>query len=225
MDAFILAAGRGHRLRPVTDTVPKSLIPAGNSTLIELRIQALAAAGITNIVINYSHLGEQIRDHLGDGQRYGVRIRYSDESNQALETAGGIIKGLPLVESDPFLVANSDIWTDYPFADIRKNISGVAHLILVDNPEYNPDGDFCLLDERVSRLEHCGGQPLTFSGIGVYRRSLFANRESVRSPLAPLLAEAVERGLVTGEFYPGAWIDVGTPDRLRALNTLIKGCI
>lgn len=223
MDAFILAAGRGHRLRPLTDTVPKPLIPAGRSTLIELRIQALAAAGITNIVINHSYLGEQIRDHLGDGQRYGVRIRYSDESKQTLDTAGGIIKALPLIQSDPFLVVNCDIWTDYPFTDIPKIISGVAHLILVDNPEYNPHGDFCLLDERVSSLDNCGGQPLTFSGVAVYRRTLFSNRESSPSPLAPLLVEAAEHGLVTGEYHPGAWIDGGTPDRLQALNKLIKG--
>jgi MurNAc alpha-1-phosphate uridylyltransferase len=221
MDAFILAAGRGERMRPLTDTLPKPLIPVGGSTLIEIRIRALAASGITHIVVNHAHLGNQIMQHLGDGNRYGVRISYSDESSGALGTAGGIIKALPLLQSDPFLVVNSDIWTDYPFANLPSALSGLAHLILVDNPTHNLNGDFCLRGDQVGKLDDCEGRRVTFTGIGVYRRALFTDRAPSILPLAPLIVAACDRGLVSGEYYPGVWLDVGTPERLQKLNKLL----
>ncbi len=221
MDAFILAAGRGERLRPLTDTLPKSLIPAGGSTLIEIRIRTLAAAGITHIVVNHAHLGKQIMQRLGDGNRYGVRISYSDESSGALGTAGGIIKALPLLQSDPFLVVNSDIWTDYPFANLPRTLSGLAHLVLVDNPTHNLNGDFCLRGDRVGKIDDCEGRRVTFTGIGVYRRALFRDRAPATLPLAPLLIAACDRNLVSGEYHAGVWIDIGTPKRLQTLNDLL----
>ncbi len=221
MDAFILAAGRGERLRPLTDTLPKPLIPVAGSTLIEIRIRALAAAGITNIVINHAHMGQQIVQRLGDGSRYGVSICYSDESSGVLDTAGGIIKALPLLGSDPFLVVNGDIWTDYPFTGLPRDPPGLAHLVLVDNPPHNRNGDFCLRGNRVSRLDAGAGRLVTFAGIGVYRRALFEHRAAESLPLAPLLFAACDRGLISGEYYAGTWFDIGTPDRLRTLNELL----
>lgn len=221
MDAFILAAGRGERMRPLTDTLPKPLIPVGGSTLIEIRVRALAASGITHIVVNHAHLGNQIMQHLGDGNRYGVRISYSDESSGALGTAGGIIKALPLLQSDPFLVVNSDIWTDYPFANLPNALSGLAHLVLVDNPTHNLNGDFCLHGDRVDKLDDCEGRHVTFTGIGVYRRALFAERTASIVALAPLLMAACDRNLVSGEYYTGMWLDIGTTERLQMLNKLI----
>ncbi len=221
MDAFILAAGRGERLRPLTDTLPKPLIPVGGSTLIELRLRDLAAAGIQHIVVNHAHLGTEIMQHLGDGNRYGVRISYSDESSGPLGTGGGIIKALPLLQSDPFLVVNSDIWTDFPFAKLPSTLSGLAHLILVDNPAHNLNGDFCLRGNRVGKLDDCEGQRVTFTGIGVYRRALFTDRTPSTLPLAPLLIAACDRNLVSGEHYAGAWLDIGTPERLAMLNKLL----
>jgi MurNAc alpha-1-phosphate uridylyltransferase len=221
MDAFILAAGRGKRLRPLTDTLPKPLIPVGDSTLIEARLRTLAAAGITHVVVNHAHLGQQIIQHLGDGSRYGVRISYSDESSGALGTAGGIIKALPLLQSDPFLVVNSDIWTDYPFANLPSTLSGLAHLILVDNPAHNLNGDFCLHGDRVAKLDDCVGRRVTFAGIGVYQRALFTDLTPSILPLAPLLITACDRKLVSGEYYAGVWMDIGTPSRLEMLNDLL----
>lgn len=221
MDAFILAAGRGERLRPLTDTVPKPLVPVGDSTLIEIRIRALAAAGITHIVVNHAHLGKQIMQHLGDGTRYGVRISYSDESSGALGTGGGIVKALPLLKSDPFLVVNSDIWTDYPFAGLPGTLSGLAHLVLVDNPTHNVNGDFCLRGDRLRKLDDCENGRVTFTGIGVYRRALFTGLTHSTLALAPLLIAACDRNLVSGEYYDGVWIDVGTPERLQILNTML----
>ncbi len=221
MDAFILAAGRGERLRPLTDTLPKPLIPVGGSTLIEIRIRSLAAVGITHIVVNHAHLGQQILQRLGDGSRYGVRISYSDESRGALGTGGGIIKALPLLQSDPFLVVNSDIWTDYSFTNLPSAPSRLAHLVLVGNPAHNPTGDFCLCGDRVDKLDGCMGRRATFTGIGVYRRALFADRAPAVLPLAPLLVSACDRKLVSGEYHTGVWLDIGTPERLQTLNNLL----
>lgn len=221
MDVFILAAGRGERLRPLTDTLPKPLIPVAGSTLIEVRIRALAAAGITRIVVNHAYLGNQIIQHLGDGSRYGVRISYSDESSGALGTGGGIINALPLLQTDPFLVVNSDIWTDYPFVNLPSALSGLAHLVLAANPAYNRNGDFCLYGERVRKVDDCAGRRLTFTGIGIYRRALFADLAPTAQPLAPLLTAACDRNLVSGEYHAGVWIDIGTPDRLERLTKLL----
>ncbi len=222
VDAFILAAGRGERLRPLTDTVPKPLIRVGDSALIEYLLRALARAGIRNVVINHAHLGALIKDVLEDGARYRVHIRYSDESQGVLDTAGGIIKALPLVRSDPFVVVNGDIWTDYRFEALPRRIAGLAHLVLVDNPPHNPDGDFCLDGDRVCRDKECARQRLTFSGIGLYSKSLFESRPAKALALAPVIAEAAERDLVSGEHYSGVWIDVGTPERLRELRRMLE---
>ncbi len=215
MDAFILAAGRGERLRPLTDTVPKPLIRIGGAALIEYHLRALARAGIRNVVINHAHLGALIRNHLGDGKRYGVRILYSDETDGVLGTAGGIVKALPLLQSDPFVTVNGDIWTDYRFERLPQEFPGLAHLMLVDNPAHNPGGDFCLEANRVRRLEQCSGPRLTFSGIGLFRRGLFEHRPASPAALGPLIADAAERDRVSGELYRGVWVDVGTPERLQ----------
>ena len=215
MMAMILAAGRGERMRPLTDHLPKPLLKAGGKTLIEHRIESLAAAGFRDLVINHAHLGAQIEAYLGSGERYGVRITWSREPDGALETGGGIFQALPRLEGDGFLVVNADIWTDYPFARLAKPITGLAHLVLVDNPSEHPLGDFVLRDTRVLSE---GAPRLTFSGIGVYHRDLFRGCQPGHFPLAPLLRTAMEKGLVSGELYSGAWRDIGTPERLDELD-------
>lgn len=219
MQAMILAAGRGERMRPLTDHTPKPLLRAGGKMLIEYHLEALVRAGVTNILINYAHLGAQIEAALGDGARYDAHITYSPEPEGALETGGGIQRALPWLRDGPFLVVNGDVWTDFDYATLPKSINGVAHLVLVDNPEQHPEGDFCLLDERVFE---CAGPRLTFSGIGLYRATLFANCTPGRFPLAPLLRQAMTQGLVSGMHYSGQWSDVGTPQRLEALDRLLQ---
>ena len=212
---MILAAGLGMRMRPLTDTTPKPLLRVGKLSLIEHLIVALAKAKLREIVINYAHLGSQIVARLGDGGKLGVNIVYSDESAGSLETGGGIFAALPLLDTDPFLVINGDIWTDYPFARLPRRLSGVAHLVLVDNPSHHPSGDFCLQGAQVAAD---GAPKLTFSGIGVYAHALFNDCKSGKFPLAPLLRSAMARGMVSGERYTGRWSDVGTPERLKMLN-------
>ncbi len=220
---MILAAGRGERMRPLTDKTPKPLLHAGSLRLIEHHINALVTAGIKDLVINHAHLGDQIVAELGDGSGYGIRITYSEEPDGALETGGGIFKALPLLKSDPFLVVNGDIWTDYPFSRISNDLVGLAHIVLVKNPSHNPKGDFLLCDNRVSKLEKgLPGQALTFSGIGVYRHALFRGSHPGRFPLLPVLLEAMMKKKVTGEYYDGGWMDVGTIDRLTELNEKLK---
>lgn len=214
MRALILAAGRGERMRPLTDTTPKPLLKAGGRRLIEYHIEALAAAGITELVINHAHLGAQIEAALGEGERYGVRIRYSPEGT-ALETGGGILHALPLLGPAPFLVINGDIWTDFPFSHLPPVPRGLAHLVLVDNPPHHPEGDFALVRGVV---QPAGGPQFTFAGIGLYRPELFAGCRSGRFPLAPLLREAIAQRQVHGEHYRGRWTDIGTPERLAALE-------
>lgn len=220
MKAMILAAGRGERMRPLTDHRPKPLLRAGGKMLIEYHLDALVRAGVTDILINYAHLGAQIEAALGDGVRYDAHITYSPEPEGALETGGGIQRALPWLGEGPFLVVNGDVWTDFDYASLPQSIDGVAHLVLVDNPEQHPDGDFCLLDERVFE---CAGPRLTFSGIGLYRSSLFADCALGRFPLAPLLRQAMTQGRVSGQHYTGQWSDVGTPQRLEALDRLLQG--
>jgi MurNAc alpha-1-phosphate uridylyltransferase len=215
LSVMILAAGRGERMRPLSDTTPKPLLMAGGKPLIVHLIEAVASAGHQHVVINHSHLGQQIEDYLGDGRRYGVSIAYSHESGGGLETGGGIFKALPLIDSDPFLVVNGDIWTDYPFARLPRTLAGLAHLVLVSNPDHHPDGDFALADGMV---RDDGARRLTFSGIGVYARALFSGCRSDKFPLAPLLRAAMGRGLVSGEHYSGRWFDVGTPARLAEID-------
>ncbi|HID98870.1 MAG TPA: nucleotidyltransferase family protein [Thiotrichaceae bacterium] len=218
MRAMILAAGRGERMRPLTDTIPKPLLKVAGQCLIEYHIQHLVAAGFTDIVINHAHLGEQIERTLGNGQRYGAQIQYSPEGTQALETGGGIFNALPLLGNAPFLVVNGDIWCDYPFEQLPPTLAGLAHLILVNNPVHNPQGDFCLKQQHVSQY---GDSRLTFSGIGVYHPTLFNHCTKGRFSLVPLLIKAMQAGQVSGEHYKGLWIDVGTPERLQQLEQLI----
>jgi len=218
--AMILAAGRGERMRPLTDHTPKPLLRAGGHCLIEYHILALARAGICELVINHAHLGGQIEATLGDGGRYGVSIAYSVEGEgRALETGGGIFHALPLLGEAPFLVVNGDVYCDYPYANLPSAPEGLAHLVLVDNPPHNPEGDFVLHGERVSAD---GAGRLTFSGIGLYRPELFDGCEDGAFPLAPLLREAMARGQVGGEHYRGLWMDIGTPQRLEQLDSLLR---
>ena len=217
MRAMILAAGRGERLRPLTDYTPKPLLTAAGKSLIEYQIEALARAGIRHIVINHAHLGKQIEQALGCGMRWGVSIHYSPES-AALETGGGIFNALPLLGEVPFLVINGDIWTDYDYSRLHLAEGDLAHLLLVDNPSHHSDGDFVLIDGRVSETE---GECYTFSGIGLYHPALFANCTAGAFPLAPLLCRAIRSGRVSGEYYDGGWIDVGTPQRLEQLERML----
>ncbi len=218
MKAMILAAGRGERMRPLTDTVPKPLLRIGGQTLIERHVHALAKAGITELVINHAYLGEQIEKALGDGDTYGVSIRYSPESGHLLETGGGIMNALPLLGDAPFLVVNADIWTDFPFASLPSQPVGLAHLIMVENPEHHPAGDFSLSEGQLS--QH-GPAMLTFSGIGVYRPEVFAGCSPGAFPLGPVLRKLMDDGLVSGERYTGSWFDIGTPERLDEVNSVI----
>jgi N-acetyl-alpha-D-muramate 1-phosphate uridylyltransferase len=226
MKAMILAAGRGNRMRPLTDHTPKPLLAAGGRTLIEHQILKLRAAGFTELVVNHAHLGEQIEAYLGDGSRHGVSIRYSAEGHgQALETGGGIYKALPLLSDgrEPFLVTNGDVWCDFDYARLAGGQAladgDLAHIVLVDNPGHNSKGDFALAGGRVSRD---GAQRLTFSGIGLYRPALFAGCEPGVFPLAPLLFAAMDQGLVGGLRHQGRWLDVGTPERLAELDRMLS---
>jgi MurNAc alpha-1-phosphate uridylyltransferase len=219
MKALILAAGRGERLRPLTDHTPKPLIEAGGRPLIEHTILALAEAGFTDLVINLAHLGEQIQARLGDGARLGVRIAYSHEGEEALETGGGIFRALPLLGDGPFIVVNGDIATDFPFARLHPHPHGLAHLVLVNNPDHHPQGDFALDGERVI----ANGEPRhTFSGIGVYRRELFAACQPGKFPLAPLLRAAMADKQASGELYQGFWMDIGTLERLQTFDERLR---
>jgi MurNAc alpha-1-phosphate uridylyltransferase len=215
MKAMILAAGRGERLRPLTDHTPKPLLPAGGRPLIEHMIEGLVRAGFTDIVINIAHLGQQIPGRLGDGANLGAKIVYSSEGETALETGGGIHHALPLLENSPFLVVNGDIATDYPFERLKHQPAGLAHLVLTENPLHHPSGDFALRDGEI--LDSAEDRH-TFTGIGVYRPELFAACLPGKFPLAPLLREAMAKGLVSGEIYRGFWMDIGTEARLRELD-------
>lgn len=223
MKAMVLAAGRGERMRPLTDDIPKALLLAGNKPLIEYHIEALAKAGINEIVINHAHLGKQIEKMLGDGHHFGIEIIYSAEGDTGLETGGGIFHALPLLGNAPFIVVNADIWCDYPFERLPAKLSGLAHLVLVNNPAHHPQGDFVLNTTQVSNE---GDARLTFSGIGLYRPALFEGCSPGVFTLAPLLRKAIDEGKVSGEHYEGNWVDIGTPERLKELNeeiTLERG--
>ena len=213
--AMILAAGRGERMRPLTDTTPKPLLRVRGKPLIERHVERLAAAGIGSIVINLAWLGSMIRDALGDGARFGVTLHYSDESPRALETAGGIFRALPLLGPSAFLVVNGDVLTDYPFAQLTLADDRDAHLVLVPNPPQHPRGDFGL---HGGAALASAAQQYTFSGIAVYRPELFAGCHDGAFPLKPLLVRAMAAGRCAAELYEGLWEDVGTPARLEALN-------
>jgi MurNAc alpha-1-phosphate uridylyltransferase len=222
MKAMILAAGRGERMRPLTDHAPKPLLQVGGRRLIEWHLQALARAGIREVIINHAWLGAQLPATLGDGARYGLALHYSDEGEVALETGGGIFKALPWLGPEPFLVVNGDVWTDFDHA--RRPVldpAALATLVLVPNPPQHPRGDFAL-HERAGWLdivaEGDAGPRYTFSGIGVYRPEFFAGCEPGKFPLLPLFRRAAAARQLRGQLYDGLWFDIGTPERLRDLD-------
>lgn len=224
MRAMILAAGRGERMRPATDHVPKPLLPLAGKPLIVWLLERLVRAGFSEIVVNVSHLGAMIEDALGDGTALGARIQYSREA-QPLETAGGIAAALPRLGAEPFLVVNGDIYTDFDFSQLRGRAAllsregMLAHLVLVRNPDHHPGGDFGLAEGFIAAR---APERHTFSGIGVYRPELFAPvPRGAKHQLAALLRGPIEARRVSGERYEGQWTDVGTPERLAALERLL----
>lgn len=219
MMAMVLAAGRGERMRPLTDRVPKPLLEAGGKPLIVWQVEALREAGFRELVINVSHLGKCIRCALGNGGAFGVNVAYSQEPEGALETGGGIRQALPLLGEGPFAVVNGDVWTDYPFAQLPCSPDALAYLVLVDNPPHHPEGDFTLTAGQVSSE---GVPRLTFSGISVLRPELFSDCSPGRFPLAPLLRRAMAENRVGGEHYGGVWRDAGTPQRLARLDAELR---
>ena len=224
MKAMILAAGKGERMRPLTETRPKPLLDVGAKPLIQYHVENLVAAGFRELVINVSWLGEQIVEFL-ESRDWGCRIHWSREATP-LETAGGIIQALPALGSAPFALVNGDVWTDYPLGDLRRWDSlpeAHAHLVLVDNPAHHPAGDFYLDgDGRLLRQAPAGGQRLTYSGLAVFHPAVFAGASPGKQPLLPFLEQAMERRRVHGEHYSGGWEDVGTPERLRALDARLS---
>jgi MurNAc alpha-1-phosphate uridylyltransferase len=216
---MLLAAGRGERMRPLTDACPKPLLPVGGRPLIAWHLRALAAAGFTEIVINLSWLGGRIRDALGDGAAHGVAIRYSEEGEPPLETGGGIRRALPLLGRAPFLLVNGDVFTDVDFRALRLPAGALAHLVLVPNPEHHPRGDF---DLAAGRVVAGGGERLTYSGVAVIDPALLDGSEDGRFPLVPWLVRARDAGKLTGQRHDGYWLDVGTPERLVALETRLR---
>ncbi|MEA2073489.1 MAG: nucleotidyltransferase family protein [Campylobacterota bacterium] len=216
MKAMILSAGRGERMRPLTDTLPKPLLEVHDKPLIVYHIEKLAAAGFTDIVINIAHLGYKIPESLGDGSAWNIQISYSDEQEEgALESAGGIKKALPLLGDEPFLVVNGDVYCEYSF-DANFNLEDkLAHLILVPNPEHNLKGDFGLSD---GLLQNSADDMYTFSGIGYYSPLLFKDVALQKSPLAPLLRKATEENMISAEVFRNRWHDIGTPQRLKEIN-------
>lgn len=212
---MILAAGRGERLRPLTDRIPKPMLPVHGKPLIEYHLERLAQAGVGRFVINLAWLGPLIREALGDGSRFGVRIDYSEEVPHALETGGGIFRALPLLGEGAFLVVNGDVFTDYPFARAGLAPGRDAHLVLVPNPPQHPHGDFGL-HEGLAVPD--AGVRYTFSGIAVYRREFFAGCSDGAFPLKPLLLRSMAAGRCSADIYQGLWQDVGTVERLQALN-------
>jgi len=212
---MILAAGRGERMRPLTDTVPKPLLRIHGQPLIERHVVGLARAGIGRIVINLAWLGAQIREYLGDGSRYGAAIVYSEERPRALETAGGIIHALAHLGPDPFAVVNGDIFTDYPFENLRLGVHVDAHLVLAPNPPQHPRGDFGL-DQGLAQAS--AAEQFTFTGVAAYRPGFFAGCVEGVLPLKPLLLRSMGAGRCSAELYRGVWEDVGTPQRLQILN-------
>jgi len=213
MRAMILAAGRGERLRPLTDELPKPLIEVNGKPLIEHHLDGLAAAGFREVVINQGHLGDMLADRLGNGDRWKINIHWSDEQPDALETGGGIFQALPLLGPGPFLVVNGDLWTDFPFSRLRAVKCDWAHLVMVPNPPHNPDGDFAL-EGPIVRPE--GRRKETFSGIGVYHPRLFDGCNPGKFSVVPLLRSAMVDHLVTGELFQGEWNDIGTLERLES---------
>ncbi|KIQ97066.1 N-acetylmuramate alpha-1-phosphate uridylyltransferase MurU [Lysobacter sp. A03] len=233
MKALVLAAGRGERMRPLTDSVPKPLLGVGGKPLIVWHLERLAGIGVREVVINTSWLAEQFEPALGDGRQWGLKLHYSYEGAEPLETGGGMLHALDFLGHEiPFITVNGDVWSDFDLALLPREPTGEAHLVLVDNPEHNPEGDFSLGRAGVLSMDDPNRQ--TFAGIGVYRPSLLADWNAVigasdvavdtrpRFPLAPLLRHAMRTGAVTGEHHRGRWTDVGTPQRLAELDASLS---
>lgn len=215
MNAMILAAGRGERLRPLTDDIPKALVEIRGQSLLERHLARIRNAGIETVVINLGWLGAKIVGRVGSGTRYGLQVIYSQEGDNVLETGGGIHRALPLLGSDPFLVVNADVYTDMPVPRTELADDVLGHLVMVPTPPYRNHGDFDLQDGLVRNSD---AATLTFSGVAIYRPEFFRGCESGRFPLAPMLREAADAGQLSGELYEGFWADVGTRARLDALN-------
>ena len=211
---MILAAGRGERLRPFTDELPKSLVEVRGESLLERHLENVQSAGVKTVVINLGWLGDQIVERVGSGQRYGLEVIYSQEGDDILETGGGIHKALPMLGSEPFLVVNADIYTDMPIPDIALADSHLGHLVMVPTPDYRSSGDFDIEDGLIRNGDRAAH---TFSGVAIYRPEFFDGCEAGRFPLAPMLREAADHGQLSGSLYEGLWADVGTPERLAAL--------
>ncbi|HET7359023.1 MAG TPA: nucleotidyltransferase family protein [Rhodanobacteraceae bacterium] len=236
MRALVFAAGRGERMRPLTDATPKPLLAAGGKPLLAWHLEKLSAIGVRDVAINVSHLAAQFAATLGDGARWGLRLHYLDEGATALETGGGMLNALPVLGGAPFLAVNGDIWTDFDFARLPREPRGLAHLVLVDNPPQHRQGDFVLRDGAVVDKSPAGTDEssLTFAGIGVYRGDVLRGWQSVigdapgaaavppRFALAPLLRAAMRHGAVSGEYHAGAWTDAGTPARLAELDARLR---
>lgn len=222
MKAMILAAGRGERLRPRTDHTPKALIEINNEPLVVHHLHQLKQAGIVDIVINLAHLGEQIERYLGNGQRFGVTIAYSKEPPGGFETGGGLANALPLLGPDPFISINADVYCPFPFDTLPDTLATHAHLVLVDNPPHNPDGDYSLQDGllRVTKAP----QPYTYSGIAVYQPRLFVGQPPGRYSVTPLIRQASQTSQISGELYRGVWFDIGTEQRLQQAQQALGVC-
>jgi N-acetyl-alpha-D-muramate 1-phosphate uridylyltransferase len=216
---MVLAAGRGERMRPLTDRVPKPLLPIGGEPLVALHLRALAAAGVREIVMNCSWLAETLRERLGDGREWGVSIEYSPEPWPPLETGGGIFQALPLLGPEPFLLVNGDVWCDLSPASLSLSEQMLGHLVLVPNPDHNPAGDFGLVHGRIE-ADAC--PRYTYGGMAILAPELFEGCRPGRFPLAPILRSAAREGRLSGMLHTGGWVDVGTPERLHALRARLE---
>ncbi len=222
MKAMILAAGRGERMRPLTDTTPKPLLLVAGKPIIQYTIEQLVRTGFTEIVINIAHLGQKIKDTLGTGAKFGASIAYSDEGHTALETAGGISNAMHLLGKETFLVVNGDIANEYDFSQLYNKKIALAHLVLIPNPPHHPEGDFHLSNK--GEVSEQGQRSLTYSGIGLYNPALFNNLKPGISKLGPLLRQVMPDNKVTGEEFKGFWLDIGTPERLNEMETYLRSC-
>lgn len=222
MKAMILAAGRGERMRPLTDRLPKPLLSVAGKPLIQYHLEALGAAGLRNIVINHAWLGHLLPEYLGEGQQFGVTIQYSDEGAEGLETAGGIKKALPLLGDSAFVVINGDVFCDYPYEQLAGKLAkdSLAHLVLVPNPKQHPSGDFGISEQGYALAE--APQCFTFSGIAIYRPEFFSSVALGKQKLAPYLRQAMQQNKVTAELYQGIWHDIGTEQRLTELSAQLE---